>query len=139
MAIDPRHPDPAYLSFWRERHVCTLTTLRADGTPHVVPVGATYDPEAGLARVITNKASRKVAHIQAAGPDGAPVALAQHADRRWATLEGRAVVRTDAALIEDAVRRYAERYQRTPAPNPDRVLIEISLTRALGRVTAPRA
>ncbi|ADI08785.1 hypothetical protein SBI_05665 [Streptomyces bingchenggensis BCW-1] len=133
MALDPRDPGPDYLAFWRERHVCTLTTPRPDGTPHVVPVGVTYDPAAGIARVIANKHSQKVAHVQAAGPSGAPVAVCQLAGRRWATLEGRAVIRTEAELIEDAVRRYAERYERTPSPNPDRVLIEITLTRALGR------
>ncbi|MDX3231251.1 pyridoxamine 5'-phosphate oxidase family protein [Streptomyces sp. ME19-01-6] len=133
MALDPRDPGPAYLAFWRERHVCTLTTPRPDGTPHVVPVGVTYDPTAGIARVITNKHSRKVAHIQAAGPSGAPVAVCQMAGKRWATLEGRAVIRTEKELIEDAERRYAARYERTPSPNPDRVLIEITLTRALGR------
>ncbi|MEV5277525.1 pyridoxamine 5'-phosphate oxidase family protein [Streptomyces sp. NPDC052811] len=135
MAIDVRKPDDAYLSFWRERHICTLTTHRPDGSPHVVPVGATYDPQAGLARIITNKGSRKVANILAAlavDPAGARVALCQLEGRRWATLEGRAVVRTEAELIADAVERYAVRYQRTPAPNPDRVLIEIRLTRAMG-------
>ncbi|MFD7019334.1 pyridoxamine 5'-phosphate oxidase family protein [Streptomyces sp. NPDC059161] len=135
MAIDVRKPDDAYLSFWRERHICTLTTQRPDGSPHVVPVGATYDPQAGLARIITNKGSRKVANILAAlavDPAGARVALCQLEGRRWATLEGRAVVRTQAELIADAVERYAVRYQRTPAPNPDRVLIEIRLTRAMG-------
>lgn len=130
---DVHNPGPEYLTFWRERHLCTLTTLRPDGTPHVVPVGVTYDPGAGLARVITNKGSRKVAHVLAAGPDGARVAVCQMQGRRWATLEGRAVVRTEADVVEDAVRRYAERYERTPAYNPDRVVIEISLDRALGR------
>ncbi|MBH5336146.1 TIGR03618 family F420-dependent PPOX class oxidoreductase [Streptomyces pactum] len=138
MAIDPRHPDPLYLSFWQERQLCTLTTLRPDGTPHTVPVGVTYDPEAGLARVITRRGSRKAANVRAAGPAGAPVSVCQWADVRWATLEGRARVRTEPELVEDAVRRYAERYGRTPAPNPERVLIEITLTRAMGRVTAPR-
>lgn len=133
MAIDPRNPDAPYLNFWREYHLCTLTTLRQNGTPHVVPVGVTYDPHAGLARIITKKSSRKVANILAAGPDGARVAVCQVGTRRWATLEGRAVVRTEPELIADAVRRYAERYQRTPAPNPDRVLIEITIDRALGR------
>jgi F420H(2)-dependent biliverdin reductase len=135
MAIDVRKPDDGYLSFWRERHICTLTTQRPDGSPHVVPVGATYDPEAGLARIITNKGSRKVANVLAAlalDPAGARVALCQLEGRRWATLEGRAVVRTEPELIADAVERYAVRYQRTPAPNPDRVLIEIRLTRAMG-------
>ena len=130
---DVRNPGPEYLAFWRERHLCTLTTLRPDGTPHVVPVGVTYDPGAGLARVITNKGSRKVANVLAAGPEGARVAVCQVQGRRWATLEGRAVVRTEADVIEDAVRRYAERYERTPGYNPDRVVIEITLDRALGR------
>ena len=70
--------------------MCTLTTLRPDGTPHVVPVGVTYDPEARLARVITSKSSAKVRHVLAAGPDGARVAVCQMEGRRWATLEGRA-------------------------------------------------
>ncbi|WP_262703493.1 MULTISPECIES: pyridoxamine 5'-phosphate oxidase family protein [Streptomyces] len=134
MPVDPRNPDPEYLAFWRERHVCTLTTPRPDGTPHVVPVGVTYDPEAGLARVIANRHSRKVAHVRAAaGEGGARVAVCQLAGRRWATLEGLAVIREEPELIADAERRYAERYQRTPRPNPDRVVIEIALTRAMGR------
>ncbi|UGY92707.1 pyridoxamine 5'-phosphate oxidase family protein [Streptomyces gobiensis] len=132
MAIDVRDPSPEYLAFWREYHLCTLTTTRPDGTPHVVPVGVTYDPGAGLARVITNKHSAKVAHILAAGPEGARVAVCQVHRGRWATLEGVATVRTDAPAIADAVARYAERYGRTPKPNPDRVLIEITLTRAMG-------
>ncbi|MFE7457493.1 pyridoxamine 5'-phosphate oxidase family protein [Streptomyces sp. NPDC057554] len=130
---DVRNPSPEYLAFWREYHLCTLTTLRPDGTPHVVPVGVTYDPEAGVARVITNKGSRKVANILAAGPEGARVAVCQMHRARWATLEGRAVIRTEPEVVADAVSRYAERYERTPAPNPDRVVIEITLDRALGR------
>ncbi|GGX65817.1 pyridoxamine 5'-phosphate oxidase family protein [Streptomyces fructofermentans] len=130
--LDPRAPDDLYLAFWRERHLCTLTTLRPDGTPHVVPVGVTYDPEAGLARIITNRTSAKVRHVLAAGPEGMPVAVCQVDGGRWATLEGRARVSTDPARIAEAVRRYAERY-RTPAPNPARVVVEIELTRAMGR------
>ncbi|MFJ9680104.1 pyridoxamine 5'-phosphate oxidase family protein [Streptomyces sp. NPDC101194] len=133
MAVDVTNPDPEYLAFWREHHLCTLTTPRPDGTPHVVPVGVTYDPDAGLARIIANKNSNKVANILAAGPDGARVAVCQVDRRRWATLEGRATVRTEADAVADAVRRYAERYKRTPTPKPDRVVIEIALDRALGR------
>ncbi|HEU4423412.1 MAG TPA: TIGR03618 family F420-dependent PPOX class oxidoreductase [Pilimelia sp.] len=118
-------------NFWRERHLCTLTTLRADGTPHVVPVGATLDPATGTARVITSGTSRKAAHVRAAGPAGAPVAVCQVDGRRWSTIEGRAVVRDDPASVADAERRYAQRY-RQPRPNPRRVVIEIRVTRILG-------
>ncbi|MER6938378.1 pyridoxamine 5'-phosphate oxidase family protein, partial [Nocardioides sp. NPDC000441] len=40
--------------FWRERRVCFLTTSRPDGSPHLVPVGVTFDPVAGVARVISS-------------------------------------------------------------------------------------
>ncbi|MGW1775598.1 pyridoxamine 5'-phosphate oxidase family protein [Streptomyces sp. NPDC002104] len=133
---DVLNPTPEYLAFWRERHICTLTTHRPDGSPHVVPVGVTYDPQAGLARVISNKHSKKVRNVLASqgGPQGgARVAVCQLDGRRWATLEGRAVVRDDEASVAEAVRRYAERYGRTPSPNPDRVVVEISLDRAMGR------
>jgi PPOX class probable F420-dependent enzyme len=134
MALDPRSPAPGYLAFWREYHLCTLTTPRPDGSPHVVPVGVTYDPQAGLARVITNTASAKARHVRAAGPDGARVAVCQVEKGTWATLEGVATVSEDPGRVAEAVRRYAERYGRTPAPNPDRVVIEIALTRAMGNV-----
>ncbi|MFF7357579.1 PPOX class F420-dependent oxidoreductase [Streptomyces filipinensis] len=127
-----KHPEP-FLDFWRERHLCTLTTLRPDGSPHVVPVGVTYDAEAGLARVITNGASAKARHVRAAGAEGARVAVCQVDGRRWATLEGRARVRTEPDRVAEAEKRYAERYQRVPSPNPARVVIEIEVERTLGR------
>ncbi|MEV6962875.1 TIGR03618 family F420-dependent PPOX class oxidoreductase [Streptomyces sp. NPDC051207] len=132
-SVDPGDPDASYLAFWRERHLCTLTTPRPDGTPHVVPVGVTYDPGERLARVITRGTSAKAAHVRAAGPDGAPVAVCQVDGRRWATLEGRARVRTEPDRVAEAERRYAERYGRQPSPNPRRVVIEIELTGAMGR------
>ncbi|MFE9624074.1 pyridoxamine 5'-phosphate oxidase family protein [Streptomyces sp. NPDC006527] len=130
---NPSAPDAPYLAFWRERHLCTLTTPRPDGSPHVVPVGVTYDPEARLARVISDRSSTKVANVLAAGPEGARVAVCQVDGRRWATLEGRAVVRADPDRVREAERRYEERYGRHPRPNPTRVVIEIGLTRAMGR------
>jgi PPOX class probable F420-dependent enzyme len=119
---------PALLEFWTERHLCTLTTLRADGSPHVVAVGATLDLEAGLARVITSGTSAKVRHVR----DGAErVAICQVDGPRWSTVEGIAVVRDDPESVAEAVRRYAVRY-RQPRPNPRRVVIEVSITGVLG-------
>ncbi|GAA2741849.1 MULTISPECIES: pyridoxamine 5'-phosphate oxidase family protein [Kitasatospora] len=132
MAHDLHALDDAYLAFWREYQLCTLTTLRPDGTPHVVPVGATFDPATGIARVISSRGSRKVQNVLAAGDAGLRVALCQVDRARWATLEGRAVVRDEPEAVADAVRRYAERY-RQPRVNPERVVIEITVDRAMGR------
>ncbi|MFF3015933.1 pyridoxamine 5'-phosphate oxidase family protein [Streptomyces sp. NPDC057939] len=128
-------PD-SYAEFWSEYHLCTLTTLRADGRPHVVPVGVTLDAASGVARVITRKSSKKVANILASdGP--ARVAVCQVDGGRWATIEGMAEIYTDTASVEDAVERYGQRYGRTPAPDPERVVIQISIERAMGHTAPP--
>ena len=60
---------PASLAFMAERHLATFTTLRRDGSPHAVPVGFTWDLEAGARpRVISSRGSAKVG----AGPGRAP-------------------------------------------------------------------
>jgi PPOX class probable F420-dependent enzyme len=120
-------------AFWQERHLCTLTTLRADGRPHVVPVGATLDPEAGRARIIAGRTSLKVRHVAAAGPAGSPVALCQVDGRRWSTIEGMATIGTSPDEVDEACRRYAERY-REPRPNPERIVILIRIDRIAGNV-----
>jgi PPOX class probable F420-dependent enzyme len=121
----------ALREFWTERHLCTLTTLRADGSPHVVAVGATLDPGAGIARVITSRHSAKVRHVRTGQPR---VAICQVDGRRWSTVEGTAVIREDPASVRDAEQRYAARY-RPPRPNPARVVIEVTITRVLGSNT----
>jgi PPOX class probable F420-dependent enzyme len=125
---DPHDLSPALLEFLAERHLATLTTLRADGSPHVVPVGVTYDPATATVRVITSGTSAKVRHVRAGQQR---VAVCQVDGRRWLTLEGTAVVREDAASVADAVARYARRYRR-PRENPARVVLEISVDRILG-------
>ncbi|GAA2657762.1 TIGR03618 family F420-dependent PPOX class oxidoreductase [Streptomyces lunalinharesii] len=117
-------------TFWTERRICFLSTPRPDGTPHLVPVGVTYDPETRIARVISSASSKKVRNLRAAAP-GTVVAVSQAEGRRWCTLEGTAAVKDDPESVADAERRYAERY-KTPRPNPQRVVIEITVTRAMG-------
>ena len=131
MDFDPFAPSEAYLAFWNEYHLCSLSTRRPDGTPHLVPVGVTYEPAAALARIITNRGSKKVRNIRAAGPGGMRVAVCQVDRGRWGTLEGTAVVSDDPERVAEAVRRYTERY-RAPGPNPERVVIEITVDRAIG-------
>jgi PPOX class probable F420-dependent enzyme len=119
---------PGLLAFLTERHLATLTTLRADGTPHVVPVGVTYDAGSRTARVITSGTSAKAGHVRGGQ---ARVAVCQVDGRRWVTLEGTAVVRDDPESVAGAVARYAARY-RQPRENPARVVLEISVDRILG-------
>lgn len=120
----------AALDFLTERHLGSLVTLRADGTPHVVAVGFTYDTDAGLARVITFDGSQKVRNVERGG-----YASLTHVDGpRWLTLEGPAVIRREPDRVADAERRYAARY-REPKPNPRRVVIEVTVTRVLGSQT----
>jgi F420H(2)-dependent biliverdin reductase len=110
-------------AFLAEPHVATLTTLRPDGSPHVVAVRFTWDKRAGLARVLTVASSRKARNLVAGGR----AALCQVDGFRWVTLEGPATVRTDPARIGEAARRYAARYGAPPPGPPGRVVIEIAV------------
>ncbi len=130
MALDPRTPPDEVTTFLTERHLATLTTLRPDGTPHVVAVGFTWDPDEVLVRVITFASSRKARNV-ANSPHG-PAAVCQVDGGRWLTLEGAATVTSDPVRVAEAVRRYAERYSQ-PKERLDRVVIEIAVERILGR------
>lgn len=130
MAYDPTDLPDAVEAFLAERHLATLTTLRADGTPHVVAVGFTWDRDAQLVRVITFAPSRKARNLLER-PD-TPAAVCQVDGGRWLTLEGTASVTSDPARVAEGVRRYAERY-RAPGERADRVVIELAVTRVLGR------
>ena len=129
MALAPRDLSPEALDFLTVRHLATLTTLRPDGSPHVTPVGFTWDAETSTARVITSRGSRKTRNAAAGGP----AVLCQVDGRWWLSLEGSTRVLDDPASVADAERRYAARY-REPRPNPERVVIAITVTSILGNV-----
>ena len=130
MALDLNNLSADVESFLADRHLATLTTLRADGSPHVVAVGFSWDAQAGLARVITFAASRKVKNVLAR--PGGPAALCQVDGGRWLTLEGEATVSDDPERVAEAVARYARRYSQ-PKARVDRVVIEIRVMRMMGR------
>lgn len=130
-SYDPARLDPELAVFFQERHLATLTVLRADGSPQVTPVGFTYEPDERLARVITWEASWKARHVGA--KPGVDAAICTVDGGRWATLYGSATVARDAAAIAEGVRRYAERY-RSPSDRPDRVVIEVEVSRIVGRL-----
>jgi PPOX class probable F420-dependent enzyme len=127
MALNPDDLPASALEFLTERHLATVTTLRADGSPHVVPVGFTFD--AGTVRIITSGTSRKAVHARR----GSRVVVAQVDGRRWLALEGVGYVLDDAESVADAEGRYAARY-RTPRPNPARVVVAFTVDRVLGSV-----
>ena len=128
MAHDPRALSDETLEFLRERHLASLTTLRADGSPHVVPVGFSFDPEAGVVRVITFAGAVKARNAARGGR----AAVSQVDGGRWLTLEGPARLVTDADGVAAAVTGYAARY-RQPKERPDRVAIEITVDKIMGR------
>jgi PPOX class probable F420-dependent enzyme len=130
MAIDPSDPGDAVLTFLAERHLATLTTLRPDGSPHVVAVGFSYDADAGIVRIITSGASRKARNLEQ--QPGSRAVVCQIDRGRWLSLEGVARVSAEPADVAEAERRYAERYQ-APRERADRVAIEIRVDRILGR------
>jgi F420H(2)-dependent biliverdin reductase len=118
-----------FRDFWAEPRLCTLVTLRADGSPHVVPVNAVIDVEEGVARVICRGGSQKAVNARATGR----AVISQHEGRRWSSLEGAATVDADPVAVRDAEERYARRYH-VPRPNPERVVIRIRVDRVLGMV-----
>ena len=119
---------PEMLSFLAERHLATLTTLRADGSPHVVPVGFSYDGDAGLVRIITFARSVKARNAAR----GSRAAVSQVDGGRWATLEGVSRLVDDPQSVALAVAGYAARY-RQPGERADRVAIEIVVDKVMGR------
>jgi hypothetical protein len=68
MPLDPYDLPEQVLTFLTERHLATLTTQRRDGSPHVVPVGFTFDGSAALVRVIASDGSVKVRNADRPGP-----------------------------------------------------------------------
>ena len=135
MSLDLGRLGPDVLDFLTERHLATLTTLRADGSPHVVPVGFTYDPETRLARVITSGDSVKARNADRASTGTASIpnvaALCQVDRARWLTLSGPVRVDREPDAVADAVHRYAVRY-RQPRVNPKRVVLVVAVDRILG-------
>ncbi|GAA1733083.1 TIGR03618 family F420-dependent PPOX class oxidoreductase [Isoptericola hypogeus] len=119
--------NPEQLVFVTERHLATLTTLRADGSPHVVPVAFTWDPDAGVLRITTKRTSVKAANAARPAADGGSprAAVCQVDGGRWLTLEGTIEVVDDPDEVADAVGRYARRYRQLEH-DPARVVLRLS-------------
>ena len=128
----------SYNRNFRKRNDGNNETAAFIGSPEVVTAVAfagkiTFDPQTGLARVITSDGSVKVRNAERAGAGGSPprAAVGQVDGRRWASLEGPVRVSRDPDEIREAEHRYAARY-RTPRVNPRRVALVIAVERVLG-------
>ena len=128
MAQDITALSPEVLAFLSERHLATLTTLRADGSPHVVPVGFSYDPTDRLVRIITAATSVKARNAARGGR----AAVSQVDGPRWLTLEGTVSLATSALEVHAGESAYASRYQQ-PRERNDRVVIHIEVDKIMGR------
>jgi len=117
------------LEFVRARHLATFTTLRPDGSPHVVPVAFTWDADRGIARITTRRGSVKARNLEAGGR----AALCQVEGFRWLTFEGTATPSEDDDEIAAAVAAYASRY-RELEPNPERIVVLLEVERVMGSV-----
>jgi F420H(2)-dependent biliverdin reductase len=128
--MDPRDLGADALAFVTEHHLATLTTLRADGSPHVVAVGFTYDAARRVVRVITFASSVKARNAAR----GSRAAVSQVDGARWVTFEGPVSVTDVHTDVTAAVDAYATRY-RQPKQRDDRVVIEIAVDRVMGSGT----
>ena len=131
MALDLGNLSDEVIQFLTDRHLASLTLIRPDGSPHVTPVGFTWDDEAKLARIITWEGSKKSRLLTESG--GGRAAVCQVDGGRWLTLEGPAVVTGDPDRAAEGVARYAERYRPPKDRGADRRVIEISVERIMGR------
>jgi PPOX class probable F420-dependent enzyme len=132
MALEPALLPDEVLTFLREYHLATLTTLRQDLSPHVVAVGFSYDVVAQTARVITWAGSQKARNTGRMQAAGLRAAVCQVDGGRWLSLEGPVRLVTDPDGVRAGVEGYAARY-REPKERDDRVVIEIAVERILGR------
>ena len=119
---------PAEVGFLTERRLGTLTTIRPDGTPHVVAIAFTFDAATGSVWIITSDRTRKVTNVDAKKR----AAVCQVDGAKWITLEGPAKVVRDTDRVAAAVDAHQIRY-RPARPNPERVAIEIQVERIMGR------
>lgn len=126
MARTPDQLSASELEFLAERHLGTLTTIRADGTPHVVAIAFTYDD--GAVSIISSDRTQKVVNVSERGR----AVVCQVEGRRWLALEGDAAVVRDPDGVALGERLFERRY-RPVSENPRRVVIRFPVDRILGR------
>jgi PPOX class probable F420-dependent enzyme len=96
---------PSHLDdFWSGPRLATLGTVRADGSPHLVPVKCMRAGD--VFWVLTRPGTVKVRNLAATGR----ASLAEHTDTLWATVEGPGHVSDDPTLFAAANAAYEARF-----------------------------
>lgn len=131
------HLTPEQRVFVTERHLATLSTHRADGSIHVVPVAFTWDQDKGIARITTNTTSVKAKNARGYGDKPARGVICQVDGGRWITLEGELSALEDPEVVRDAEARYAKRY-RTLEDNPQRIVLQLVVDKVMSSVYMAR-
>lgn len=98
----PDHLD----DFWSTPRIATLGTVRADGSPHLVPIHCVRD--GGEFLVLTYLDSVKARNVGR----NAYASLAEHTNSTWVTVEGSARLSEDPRAFERARAAYQNRYGR---------------------------
>jgi hypothetical protein len=129
VSFDPAELNESMLEFLTAKHLATLTTLRPDGTPHVVPVGFTYVASERRIRIVTRSHSRKARNASA----GSTGLVCQFDGGRWLTLQGQCELHTDEASTIRCGELYEARYGHPPR-RPGWASLEIIVDRCFGRV-----
>jgi PPOX class probable F420-dependent enzyme len=93
-------------AFLRETRIAKLATLKADGSPTIVPVWFEWD--GAVARVFTSPDSPKVGRIRRDPRVALSVEEGVGARERWVTIEGTATLAQEGGLA--LARRLIERY-----------------------------
>lgn len=132
MAMTPGELHREQLEFLQERAYATLTTLRRDGSPHVVPVGFTWWPDEAMALICVPAVSQKTTNAARGGA----AALCQAAGHRWLTLEGQLVLHRSHDWVERAVDGYRQRYGRI-GNTRERAVIALHVDRILTPAFGP--
>ncbi|WP_052336389.1 pyridoxamine 5'-phosphate oxidase family protein [Nocardioides alkalitolerans] len=111
--------------FWAAPRLATLGTVRADGTPHLVPVRAILDGDELL--VLTRAASVKARNVVRRPW----AAVSELTPTTWCTVEGKAVVSEDADDLARGRAAYERRFGRDGWTGADCVVL-VRIERVLG-------
>lgn len=120
--------------------VARLATIRADGTPHLVPVCFALDPDATTAVSIVDrkpKRSLELQRLENVRTQPAVCLLVDHYDDDWTRLwwvriDGSATVHDAGPEHEHAVALLAAKYEQYRDARPTGPVLRIALERWLG-------